>query len=280
MDNLPAGEVPRDVGEVGYCMVVADGMGGMNAGDVASMMAISTGAEEGGTHSVRSAPYRDGERLLIVTGGQYKTGTTEDIESRYATLAAWAQERFGVGEPAFRWSTQDASSADRLPYVGHLPHGGDHVWVATGFGGWGMTGGTMAGLLLADLIEDRRSEWAELYDPRRADVRASVKKLAKENYEVSKEFVLGSFRSDVTAASDLAPGEAGIVHDMTGRVAVFRDEDGRVHAVSARCTHLGCTVRFNDAERSWDCPCHGSRFGLDGEVLAGPAVDPLHQRDV
>ena len=238
-------------------------------------MAISTGSEEGGTHSVRTAPYLDGDRLLIVTGGQYKTGTTSDVDSAYAELTRWAQQRFGVGEPEYRWSTQDASSVDRMPYIGRLPNAGDHVWVATGFSAWGMTGGTMAGILLADLLQGRPTAWADLYDPSRKDLRASARALVMENVEVAKELVKGQFRTDLGGPDDLAPGEAGIYRSGLGLVAAHRDESGLVRAVSARCTHLGCTVRFNDAERTWDCPCHGSRFGLDGRVLHGPAVTPL-----
>lgn len=245
-----------------------------------SVMAISTGSEEGGTHSVRSAPYREGQRLLIVTGGQYKTGSTSAVEDRYDELASWTRERFDVEEVAYRWSTQDASSVDRLPYIGQLPLSGDNVWVATGFSAWGMTGGTMAGLLLTDLLQGRANPWSELYDPSRKDLRASASKLVSENAQVAKELVTGQFRVDVDSVDDLAPGEAGILSGRDSRTAAYRAEDGTVHAVSARCTHLGCTVRFNDAEKSWDCPCHGSRFDLAGQVLTGPAVEPLEQRQV
>ena len=220
-------------------------------------MAISTGSEDGGTHSMRTTPYRDGQRLLVVTGGQYKSGVEGDVESMYEDLAAWTEERFDVGDQAYRWSTQDASSVDRLPYIGRLPNSGEHVWVATGFSAWGMTGGTLAGMLLADLVQGRDNPWAEVYDPSRKDLRASASKLAKENVEVAKELVKGQFRAEIDGPDDLAPGEAGIYRHGVGLAAAYRDDAGSVHAVSARCTHLGCTVRFNDAERSWDCPCHG-----------------------
>jgi glycine/D-amino acid oxidase-like deaminating enzyme/nitrite reductase/ring-hydroxylating ferredoxin subunit len=239
------------------------------------VMAISNGSEEGGTHSVRTAPYRDGERLLIVTGGQFKSGTTSEVETQYDELAGWARSRFPVGELLHRWSTQDASSVDRLPYIGTLPNSGDHVWVATGFSAWGMTGGTMAGLLLTDLIQGRESQWAQMYDPSRKDVRPSASTFLKENKDVAVELVKGQFRYDVATADELSAGEAGIFSGADGLTAGYRDDSGALHCVSARCTHLGCTVRFNDAERSWDCPCHGSRFGIDGVVLHGPAVDPL-----
>ena len=242
------------------------------------VMAISTGSEEGGTHSVRSTPYEDGQRLLVITGGQYKTGTTSAVEEHYTELQDWVRERFGTGEVAHRWSTQDTSSVDRLPYIGRLPLSGEHVWVATGFSAWGMTGGTMAGMILADLLQGRENPWAHLYDPGRIDVKPSAAKFVKENAEVAKELTKGFLKADLGSPDDLQPGEARVFLGKEGRTAAFRDDDGTLHAVSARCTHLGCSVRFNDAERSWDCPCHGSRFALDGTVLEGPAVEPLERR--
>jgi glycine/D-amino acid oxidase-like deaminating enzyme/nitrite reductase/ring-hydroxylating ferredoxin subunit len=239
------------------------------------IVAISTGSEPGGTHSVRTAPYDDGRRLLIVTGGQYKTGTREDVESRYDELAGWTAERFPGSEPAYRWSTQDTSSVDRLPMIGLLPRGGEHIWVATGFSAWGMTSGTLSGLILNDLVQGRRNPFADLYDPRRSTPRASAAKLAKENIEVARELVGGMLRPDLSGVDELGAGEAGVFLTRQGRTAAYRDDNGAVHAVSARCTHLGCTVRWNDAEKSWDCPCHGSRFDHTGKVLHGPAVEPL-----
>jgi glycine/D-amino acid oxidase-like deaminating enzyme/nitrite reductase/ring-hydroxylating ferredoxin subunit len=239
------------------------------------VIAISTGSEAGGTHSVRSAPYGDGQRLLVVTGGQYKTGTKEATQEQYDELAGWTRERFGVDAIEHQWSTQDTSSVDRLPYIGRLPNGGDHVWVATGFSAWGMTNGTLSGLILADLVQGRRNPYAAMYDPGRVTARASAGKLVKENLEVAKHLVTGMFRSDISSAEDLAPGEAGIFRAGVKRVAAYRDETGVAHVVSARCTHLGCTVAWNDAERTWDCPCHGSRFDIDGAVREGPAVEPL-----
>jgi len=243
------------------------------------VMAISTGSEEGGTHSVRTAPYKDGARLLIVTGGQYKTGKDVSVEDRYDGLAAWTRERFPGVEPVHRWSTQDTSSADRLPYIGLLPLSGEHVWVATGFSAWGMTNGTLAGLVLADLVLGRTNPYAELYAPGRVTVRASAAKAVKETADLARELVGGMLRPDLTGMDELLPGEAGVFLRKEGRTAAYRDDDGTLHAVSARCTHLGCTVRWNDAERSWDCPCHGSRFGVGGDVLHGPAVHPLERRD-
>jgi glycine/D-amino acid oxidase-like deaminating enzyme/nitrite reductase/ring-hydroxylating ferredoxin subunit len=242
------------------------------------IIAISTGSEEGGTHSVRSAPYDEG-RLLIVTGGQYKTGSKEATQEQYDELGAWTRDRFGVTDLEHEWSTQDTSSVDRLPYIGSLANSGDHVWVATGFSAWGMTNGTLSGLILTDLIQGRENAYADIYDPGRASLRASMPKLAKENVEVAKHLVTGLFRSDISSPEDLAPGEAGIYREGLKRTAAYRDETGTAHVVSARCTHLGCTVAWNGAEKSWDCPCHGSRFDVTGKVLEGPAVEPLERRD-
>ena len=243
------------------------------------VMAISTGSEDGGTHSVRTAPYQDGKRLLVVTGGQYKTGKDVSVEERYDGLAAWTQERFPGAEEVHRWSTQDTSSVDRLPYIGKLPLSGDHVWVATGFNAWGMTNGTLSGLVLADLVLGRSNPYAELYAPDRTTLRASASKAVKETVDVARELVGGMLRPGLTGMHELLPGEAGVFLRPEGRTAAYRDDDGALHVVSARCTHLGCTVRWNDAERSWDCPCHGSRFSCDGDVLHGPAVHALEPRE-
>jgi Rieske Fe-S protein len=132
--------------------------------------------------------------------------------------------------------------------------------------------------LLADLIQGRPNPFAELYDPGRVTVRASAEKLVRENVDVARHLVGGIVRSDITDAEQLGAGEAGVYWDTHGRTAAFRDDNGTLHVLSARCTHLGCTVAWNDAERSWDCPCHGSRFGVDGAVLHGPAVEPLERR--
>jgi glycine/D-amino acid oxidase-like deaminating enzyme/nitrite reductase/ring-hydroxylating ferredoxin subunit len=242
------------------------------------VMAISTGSEEGGTHSVRTAPYTDGRRLLIVTGGSYKTGKDVDVEARYDGLVAWMQERFPGCDPVHRWSTQDTSSVDRLPFIGRLPNGGEHLWVATGFNAWGMTNGTLSGMILADLVQGRTNPYAELYAPDRSTPRASAKTFLKENLDVSVELVGGMLRPGLSGMDELQPGEAGVFFRSDGRTAAYRDDSGELHTVSARCTHLGCTVRWNDGERSWDCPCHGSRFDIDGSVLHGPAVHPLDPR--
>ncbi|MEI5528169.1 FAD-dependent oxidoreductase [Streptomyces brasiliscabiei] len=236
---------------------------------------------ERGTRSVRSAPYRDGERLLIVTGEHFTPGTA-DVEERFGRLSAWADDRFGGLALSHRWAAQDNDSTDSVPLVGPLRPGSRHVYVATGFGGWGLSGGIMAGRLLSDLITGRPPAWHRLYDPRRlASVVREGTSFLKHQTQVARHFV-GDRLPAVTAPApdDIPPGHGAVVRRGGRHYALHRDEEGTLRALSARCTHLGCLVAFNDAEQTWECPCHGSRFAPDGRVLQGPAVHPLEERDI
>lgn len=234
------------------------------------------------TRSVRSAPLpEDGRRLLIVTGEAFDPGAG-GVEERFALLAAWTRGRFPDSEITYRWSAQDNSTTDGLPYVGHLHPGTQHVYVATGFGGWGMSSGVMSGRLLAAHIAGRpRPAWTELYDPRRLPHLREAGPLVKQQAYVAKHFVGDRLHpSHVDSVTDVPPGSGAIVRVRGQHWAVYRDESGAVSAVSARCTHLGCLVAFDDAERVWECPCHGSRFAPDGSVLHGPATRPLESGEV
>ncbi len=227
-------------------------------------------------HSVRTAPLPDGQRLLLVGGEHYRTGAQSDVERRYARLAEWAERRLGLTDRTYRWSAHDLSTPDGLPYIGRYHPMARHVWVGTGFAAWGMTNGTLAGLLLTDLITGVESPWTSLYDPNRTDVVQAAKGVVMDNLTVARHFVgdrLAALRAD--DPQRLEPGQATVAQCGTRPVAAYRDPEGRLHTVSARCTHLGCLVRWNDAERSWDCPCHASRFAPDGAVLQGPATRPL-----
>ncbi|PIM73585.1 FAD-dependent oxidoreductase [Streptomyces sp. JV178] len=237
--------------------------------------------QEQRTRSARTAPYGDGRRLLIVTGEHFTPGTG-NVEERFELLAEWAVERFGTLDFTHRWATQDNDSTDSVPLVGLFHAGSRHTWVATGFGGWGMSTGVMAGRLLADGITGRKAPWSDLYDPRR--VLSAVREapsFLKHQARVARHFVGDrlSPASD-TSFDAIAPGDGAIVRVGGHHCAVHRDDDGVLHTLSARCTHLGCLVAFNRAERAWECPCHGSRFDPDGRVLQGPATKPLEQRDI
>jgi glycine/D-amino acid oxidase-like deaminating enzyme/nitrite reductase/ring-hydroxylating ferredoxin subunit len=227
-------------------------------------------------HSVRTVPTADGRQLLIALGEHHRTGEAGDASERYQRLARWAQAEFDIKEPAYRWSAHDLNTPDGMPYIGRYHPMARGLWVATGFGQWGMTGGTLAGLLLSDLITGIGNPWAELYDPSRVPALKSVSRVAKSNLQVAKHLVGDHARAlSGTDPRDLKPGEATVSVRGVRPVAAYRDADDTLHAVSARCTHLGCLVQFNNAEHTWDCPCHASRFELDGAVLHGPAVDPL-----
>lgn len=232
------------------------------------------------TRSLRTAPLADGRRLLIVTGEHFTPGTG-DTRERFDRLSAWAREHFPGVEPTHSWATQDIDPTDTVPMVGPLHPGAHHAYVATGFGGWGLSGGMMAGLLLTSLITGEGSEWSGLYDPRR--LRSQVReagRLLKTQAEVAGHFV-GDRLRPAPPVDALPPGEGAVVRTANGdRVAVYRDEAGVLHGVSPRCTHLGCLVGFNSAERAWECPCHGSRFTPDGTVIEGPATKPLERREI
>jgi glycine/D-amino acid oxidase-like deaminating enzyme/nitrite reductase/ring-hydroxylating ferredoxin subunit len=232
------------------------------------------------TRSVRAVP-RDGEELLLVGGEGHRTGAGGDTEERYKALEHFAREHWDVESVEFRWSAQDNRTVDGLPYVGPLTPRNREVLMATGFAKWGMTGGTAAAMVLSDLILGREGAWSGLYDPNRVELRAAAPRFLEENARVGLHFVGDRLKHRGTRPIEsLAPGEGDIVRHDGEKVAGFRDDDGTLVAVSAKCTHLGCQLNWNRAERSWDCPCHGSRFAPGGEVLQGPAVHRLELKPI
>src|SRR3954471_9995745 len=233
---------------------------------------------ESPSHTVRSHPTERGE-MVIAGGESHKTGQGGDTAARVARLEDWARERFDVASIEYRWSTQDNMPVDGVPFIGRLAPFQKRLWVATGFMKWGLTNGTAAGMILTDLIGGRDNPWASLFDATRFKPIASAKELVKENANVGVRFVGNHVgRPDVRSVEALAPGQAGIVRRGAGKVAAYREDDGTLHTVSAVCTHLGCQVKWNEAERSWDCPCHGSRFDPTGRVIQGPAVKDLEAK--
>jgi glycine/D-amino acid oxidase-like deaminating enzyme/nitrite reductase/ring-hydroxylating ferredoxin subunit len=235
---------------------------------------------EQNTRSVRTAPYGDGRRLLIVTGEHFTPGAGE-VTEHWERLIAWTHERFPGTDIAYRWATQDNTTTDRVPFIGLFHPGARNVYVATGFGGWGMSTGVLTGQLLAACITGSEPPWTGLYDPRRLNPAREAGSMVKLQAKVAGHFVGDRLRpSHVDTVDDVEPGTGAVVRVGGHQCAVYRDDSGDVHAVSARCTHLGCIVNFNEAEKAWECPCHGSRFGVDGSVLQGPANRPLERRDV
>ena len=231
-------------------------------------MAISAGSP---TRSIN----RFGE-LLIVGGEGHSPGAGKATPERFAKLEEFAREHWDVQEVTHRWSAQDPIVYDHLPIVGPYTPRTRRLFVASGFHKWGLSGGTAAGLLLRDLLAGRDHPWAEAFSPSRFTPRG-LPKVAQLGAKFSADMVLD--RVKPPQLGDIRPGEAKVRRDgLAGKKGVYRDDDGNLHAVSLRCTHLGCLVRWNGAERSWDCPCHGSRFDVDGSVLEGPAVKPLERR--
>jgi glycine/D-amino acid oxidase-like deaminating enzyme/nitrite reductase/ring-hydroxylating ferredoxin subunit len=236
---------------------------------------------ESPTRSVR--PYRrNGETLLILSGGEaHKPGAEPDEQSQWDALVAWGREALGSGAPRYLWSAHDYKAVDGIPYVGKVARSSQSLYAATGFRKWGMTGGTAAAMILADLVRGLDHPWAGVFDANRVTPKASATSFIKENLEVAKHFVKD--RLDVAgrdALDDLGPGEGAVVRVDGETYAVCRDAQGALCSVSPLCTHMGCHVRWNRAERSWDCPCHGSRFAPDGTVIQGPAVRDLDDKPI
>jgi Rieske Fe-S protein len=213
--------------------------------------------------------------VLIVGGEDHKTGQANDAEERFRRLEQWTQERFPqVQAFEFRWSGQVMEPVDSLALIGRNPLDSDNVYIATGDSGNGMTHGTIAGMLLTDLIVGRDNPWARLYDPSRKTLGA-IKEFAKENLNVAAQYADVVTAGEIDDVDEIAVGEGAILRRGAIKVAVYRDADGRLHERSAFCTHLGCVVRWNSGEKTWDCPCHGSRFQTDGHVVNGPAINAL-----
>lgn len=231
-------------------------------------------------HYVRLAPATGaGEELLIVGGEDHRTGQADDAEERYARLESWARARFPMATGReFAWSGQIEEPADGLAFIGPSMDGDENVYIATGDSGNGMTHGTIAGLLLTDLILGRDNVWAGLYDPTRKRLRALPEYL-KGNVQSAAPYTRWVTGGEVASVDEIQPGEGGILRRGVQLLAVYRDAGGKVEERSAVCTHLGCIVSWNSGEKSWDCPCHGSRFGPDGHVMNGPAVSDLLAAD-
>jgi glycine/D-amino acid oxidase-like deaminating enzyme/nitrite reductase/ring-hydroxylating ferredoxin subunit len=216
--------------------------------------------------------------LLIVGGEDHKTGQEDDGYDRFAYLEAWGRERFPLGEVEFKWSGQVMEPVDGLGYIGRNPGDKGHILVATGDSGHGMTHGTIAGILVTDLILGRPNPWQLLYDPSRKSLRSTAE-YVKENVNVAKQYLDYVSPGEVGSVDEIRPGQGALVRQGLTKLAVYRDGQGALHSLSAVCTHLGCIVHWNSLEGTWDCPCHGSRFGTDGRVLNGPAAAGLEPRD-
>lgn len=227
--------------------------------------------------SLRSAPAGAGARTVIV-GGE-SGGPGEDAAPRYAALADFLLEHFGA-RPEHRWSAHDYVPVDGLPYIGRASRRDERVYVATGFAKWGLTKGVLAAGMVTGSILGEPGSATDLLDPLRRPGLQDVGRLARENAKVAGRF-LGDrlMRPERRGrAEGLEAGEGAVVRVGAGQYAVHRDESGRLHVLSARCPHLGCIVRWSGPDRTWECPCHGSRFAADGTLVEGPATRDLEPR--
>jgi glycine/D-amino acid oxidase-like deaminating enzyme/nitrite reductase/ring-hydroxylating ferredoxin subunit len=234
---------------------------------VMAFRAVASGAIDGmfididqPSHSIRMGRDAAGP-LLIVLGPSFTTGNDGDIARRFRELEQWVRANIPAGEVVWRWVNEDYDSPDRVPYAGDLGKKAPGMYVATGFNGWGISNGTAAAMLIADQVQEVPNPWRALYNPTRR---------APKHFNAG-----GDSQSVVDALDDIKPGEGGVIAQGKQKIAVWKDADGTPHALSAACTHMGCTVTWNNADLTWDCPCHGSMFTRDGEVIHGPATEPL-----
>lgn len=232
-------------------------------------------------HSLRSQMSEHGE-LILVGGEGHKTGQGENTTQNYQALIDFSNRMYTVEDIPYRWSAQDCMTLDSVPYVGPLTEKTPEMYVATGYGKWGMTNSIASSMILRDLIIKGRSAWQDVYSPSRHQLLASAKNFVVENFNVACQLVKG--KTEIKGETEMSlqnaeikPGEGKIVQAEGQRAGAYRDEQGILHVVDTTCTHMGCELNWNSAERSWDCPCHGSRFSDEGEVIEGPALHPLTQ---
>lgn len=225
-------------------------------------------------HYVRVVAGTDDSDILLVGGEDHKTGQANDAALRFRHLHDWAKAMFGIeGKEVFTWSGQVMEPIDGLAFIGRNP-GSKNIYIVTGDSGHGLTHGTIAGILISDLIIGKKNKWAELYNPSRKNIRA-FGQFFKESCNIVAQYAEHFKKGDVDSADAIKPGSGAIIKKGLKKMAVYKDDQGRVHSCSALCPHLGCVVAWNSSEKTWDCPCHGSRFSATGKVLNGPAHQDL-----
>ncbi|WP_341280137.1 FAD-dependent oxidoreductase [Paenibacillus sp. FSL H8-0537] len=225
--------------------------------------------------SIRSVQTGNGDKLVLIGGQSHKTGQGICTINHYEALQQFAAEHFKLKEISYRWSAQDLVTGDKTPFIGPLTSSVSNVYVATGYRKWGMTTGTAAALLLRDLLQEKENPYIELYSPSRLISWHTVQKLVSDNADVAKHLIAGKLEMVYRKPEDLLKDEGGAITLHGRRAGGYRDKEDKLHLVDTTCTHMGCEVEWNDGERTWDCPCHGSRFSYEGDVMEGPAKQPL-----
>jgi glycine/D-amino acid oxidase-like deaminating enzyme/nitrite reductase/ring-hydroxylating ferredoxin subunit len=214
----------------------------------------------------------DGEQLLIAGGNDHKTGH-DDPEKAFEDLEKYIRKHYNISSVKYRWSSQYYVPVDGLPYIGQMPEAALGVYCATGYNGNGMMLGSIAGKILADLVQGKDSKYKQLFSPSRLKPVAGFSSFVKENADVAYHFVADRFNIHETdSIKRLSPGTGKVVEVDGKKIAAYRDDKGEIFALSPVCTHAGCIVNWNGEEKSWDCPCHGARYDIQGVVLTGPAT--------
>lgn len=223
--------------------------------------------------SLRYQNYND-KKMLLIGGDGHKTGQGENTKNHYNNLKKFAEENFQVESIPYRWSTQDCMPMDDIPFIGQITSNSENIFLSTGFKKWGMTNATAGAMILADIITNGKSPYSDVFSPSRFNIKGSISNFIKENLNVGYEFIKGKLKTG-NIDIEVATGQGKVV-DLNGkRVGFYKDTEGKTYIVDTTCTHLGCELSWNDAEKSWDCPCHGSRFSYDGTIIEGPALHEL-----
>ncbi|WP_372633168.1 FAD-dependent oxidoreductase [Cohnella sp.] len=222
----------------------------------------------------------EGQPLVLIGGEGHKAGQSSCTIRHYDELKAFADSLYRVKEIAYRWSAQDLVTLDKMPYIGKITSGSDRIFIATGYRKWGMTTGTAAARLLANLALGNEDRYRELFDPSRLHADPDIKSFVTDNLDVAKQLIAGKTDIVYRMPGSLIPGEGATVRVNGKRAGAYRDPKGELHVVDTTCTHMGCETNWNDGDLTWDCPCHGSRFSYTGEVIEGPAKEPLAKLEV
>ncbi len=231
-------------------------------------------------HYVRLTEGEDADHDLLIVGGEdHRTGQADDGEERFNRLEEWTRERFSTKAVAFRWSGQVQEPVDCLGFIGRNPLDRENVYVATGDSGQGMTHGTLAGIIITDLIAGRENPWKRLYEPARSSGVRDLGEFVKDGANMALQYAKWLMPGDTDNEMDVPRGSGAVIRQGAGKIAVYCDEEGHLHECSAVCPHLGGIVSWNGTEKTWDCPVHGSRFDHFGNVISGPAkenLEPVH----
>jgi glycine/D-amino acid oxidase-like deaminating enzyme/nitrite reductase/ring-hydroxylating ferredoxin subunit len=230
-------------------------------------------------HYLRICQYNDEYDLLLAGGEDHLTGLADvdklPEQSRYDRIESWLREKTDFESIEYKWSGQVLEPFDCMAYIGKNPHDEDNVFIVTGDSGNGITHGTIAGILIPDLINGKENKWEEIYSPSRFKFKA-IKTWIKEFGGGFIDYLKKNpSHADEVFLNSIDPGDAKIIQLDKKKYGAYRDESGSLHFISAECTHLGCIVKWNSDEKSWDCPCHGSRFTHEGKVINGPAITDL-----